>query len=133
MANSPGAQELMTFASGPALVKWPQHLQQEHGDCQRKFGLISSSAAPPPHPLPPFTTAATLPPFYSLSLFPFPSHFALKFVNLSGFLFFFLSKQGHPQPQSRTPPITEAGQEFIPLTVAISPPSLPVPHLSGRR
>lgn len=40
----------MTFASGPALVKWPRHLQQEHGDCQRKFGLISSFPPPPPPP-----------------------------------------------------------------------------------
>lgn len=86
MANSPGAQELMTFASGPALVKWPQHLQQEHGDCQRKFGLISFSTTPPPQLLPLFIAAASPPPFpIALSLFPFPSHFALKFVNLSGF------------------------------------------------
>lgn len=64
---------------------------------------LSSHRHPSPFPISP-------------SLFPFPSHFALKFVNLSGFLlcsssffcfsctFFSLAKEGHPQSLSRTQP-----------------------------
>lgn len=80
MANSPGAQELMTFASGPALVKWPQHLQQEHGDCQRKFGLIS--------PLPPHSTTSALPPFQSHFHPTLASNLLISEVS---FFFFFVS------------------------------------------
>lgn len=129
MANSPGAQELMTFASGPALVKWPQHLQQEHGDCQRKFGLISSSSTPPPAPTdpnPPLTFSASLPPFQSLCLS--PHFFCLEFVNPSGFLlctslFLFLlhhllrAREGQTESPSPAQPITMARQTsvFTPL------------------
>lgn len=130
----------MTFASGPALVKWPQHLQQEHGDCQRKFGLISSSSTPPPQPFPPFITAATLPPFQSLCLFPFPSHFALKFVNLSGFLlcsflfcfshtfFSWRNRDTHNSQVTRR----ENVSPHPPHLIADFPASLPVQHLNSR-
>lgn len=82
----------MTFASGPALVKWPQHLQQEHGDCQRKFGLILSSSTPPRtiQPLPltfsPSLSCCHLPSPLSNLPASLSIYSALKFTNPSGLL-----------------------------------------------
>lgn len=82
----------------------------------------------------------------ALSLFPFPSHFALKFVNLSGFFLcssFFCFSHSFFYWQTGTPTTSEShapshtGSANVNLhpsgLITIFPASLPVQHLNGRQ